>query len=273
MNEQRKIIYQRRQQILDGEDLRRRRPSRRSRTRRAPGRRSTAAASSPRTGTSTSSTNNLTHALCPTDVTRGPARRLPATSTSSTSCCSARRSRMYEEKEESIGEGDAARHRTARDALGDRPALARAPLRDGLPAGGHQPAGHGPAGPAVGVAARGLRHVRGDDGPDRRRLRPLRVPPAGRRRRAAPQLAIQQPAVQRRPRTRSRARRPAMRGRPPADQPPDDRRWRRRPTAEAFDAVDPERGRSSRCGSRRPPGRNEPCFCGSGKKYKLCHGR
>jgi len=21
------------------------------------------------------------------------------------------------------------------------------------------------------------------------------------------------------------------------------------------------------------PGRNEPCFCGSGKKYKLCHGR
>jgi preprotein translocase subunit SecA len=23
----------------------------------------------------------------------------------------------------------------------------------------------------------------------------------------------------------------------------------------------------------RPPGRNEPCFCGSGKKYKLCHGR
>jgi preprotein translocase subunit SecA len=21
------------------------------------------------------------------------------------------------------------------------------------------------------------------------------------------------------------------------------------------------------------PGRNEPCFCGSGKKYKFCHGR
>ncbi len=28
-----------------------------------------------------------------------------------------------------------------------------------------------------------------------------------------------------------------------------------------------------RCGSRRRPGRNEPCYCGSGKKYKLCHGR
>jgi preprotein translocase subunit SecA len=21
------------------------------------------------------------------------------------------------------------------------------------------------------------------------------------------------------------------------------------------------------------PGRNEPCYCGSGKKYKFCHGR
>jgi uncharacterized protein YecA (UPF0149 family) len=23
----------------------------------------------------------------------------------------------------------------------------------------------------------------------------------------------------------------------------------------------------------KTPGRNEPCFCGSGKKYKVCHGR
>jgi preprotein translocase subunit SecA len=23
----------------------------------------------------------------------------------------------------------------------------------------------------------------------------------------------------------------------------------------------------------KTPGRNEPCFCGSGKKFKLCHGR
>jgi hypothetical protein len=23
----------------------------------------------------------------------------------------------------------------------------------------------------------------------------------------------------------------------------------------------------------KTPGRNEPCYCGSGKKYKLCHGR
>lgn len=25
--------------------------------------------------------------------------------------------------------------------------------------------------------------------------------------------------------------------------------------------------------TEKVPGRNEPCFCGSGKKYKLCHGR
>jgi preprotein translocase subunit SecA len=23
----------------------------------------------------------------------------------------------------------------------------------------------------------------------------------------------------------------------------------------------------------KTPGRNEPCYCGSGKKYKQCHGR
>jgi uncharacterized protein YecA (UPF0149 family) len=23
----------------------------------------------------------------------------------------------------------------------------------------------------------------------------------------------------------------------------------------------------------KTPGRNEPCYCGSGKKYKLCHGK
>jgi preprotein translocase subunit SecA len=23
----------------------------------------------------------------------------------------------------------------------------------------------------------------------------------------------------------------------------------------------------------KAPGRNEPCWCGSGKKFKICHGR
>ncbi len=51
-------------------------------------------------------------------------------------------------------------------ALGARPQVARAPLRDGLPPGGHRPAGDGPARPAHRVPARGLPALRGHDGGD-----------------------------------------------------------------------------------------------------------
>ena len=54
--------------------------------------------------------------------------------------------------------GDA-RARAPRRALGDRPPLARPPLRDGLPEGRHRPARHGAARPAGRVPARGLRDV------------------------------------------------------------------------------------------------------------------
>ncbi len=46
-----------------------------------------------------------------------------------------------------------ARGRAPRHALGARPQVARAPLRDGLPAGGHRPARDGPARPARRVPA------------------------------------------------------------------------------------------------------------------------
>jgi preprotein translocase subunit SecA len=32
-------------------------------------------------------------------------------------------------------------------------------------------------------------------------------------------------------------------------------------------------GRQTRRSEHDKIGRNEPCWCGSGKKYKLCHGR
>ena len=51
----------------------------------------------------------------------------------------------------------------------------------------------------------------------------------------------------------------------------DDRRRRRRATA-GRDAR-PSRSRRQPVRVEKTPGRNEPCFCGSGKKYKLCHGR
>ena len=182
MNEQRKIIYKRRQQILDGEDLR-----------------------DVAIDAIDSTIGRLVDQYCggefaeewnteglledtrthfPTRITK---EQLDAAGDTQAMVGAAprRRDRAVRREGRVDRRGDAARHRAPRDALGDRPALARAPLRDGLPPGGHQPAGHGPAGPALGVAARRLRHVRGDDGPDRGRLRPVRVPPAGRRRRPA----------------------------------------------------------------------------------------
>jgi preprotein translocase SecA subunit len=69
--------------------------------------------------------------------------------------------------------------RASGDAAGDRPALAGPPPRDGLPARGHQPAGHGSEGPAGRVAARRLRHVRPDDAWHLAGLHPLRDARAG----------------------------------------------------------------------------------------------
>ncbi|HEY6427234.1 MAG TPA: SEC-C metal-binding domain-containing protein, partial [Acidimicrobiales bacterium] len=42
--------------------------------------------------------------------------------------------------------------------------------------------------------------------------------------------------------------------------------------AQAFDPNDPN-AMMEPVRVEKTPGRNEPCYCGSGKKYKLCHGR
>ena len=76
---------------------------------------------------------------------------------------------QYEEREEQLGVGDHARAGAPRGAVRARPQVARAPLRDGLPPGGHRPAGDGPARPAGRVPARGLRHVQRHDGRASRR--------------------------------------------------------------------------------------------------------
>ena len=85
-----------------------------------------------------------------------------------------------------------------------------------------------------------------------------------------PQSAVQQRAVQ-------RARRPGaglQLDRHARWRPSPSSRWATAATScQAVAAGEPSPSCRRRCGSRRRPGRNEPCFCGSGKKYKLCHGR
>ena len=262
MNEQRKIIYKRRQQILDGEDLR-----------------DVALDAIDSTigrlvdqycggeFAEEWNTEGLLEDTCQHFPVRVEKEQLDAAGDTQamTELLLDDATELYAEKEVVDRRRDAARHRAPRDALGHRPALARAPLRDGLPPGGHQPAGHGPAGPALGVAARRLRHVRGDDGPDRRRLRAVRVPPTGRRRRPAPERHAQR-AVQR-----------AV-GSGPGLELHRERGGGRAPQlAMGEDGVEAmpvgEQVVQAPVRVEKTPGRNEPCFCGSGKKYKLCHGR
>ena len=151
MNEQRKVIYRRRQQILDGGDLRDeafeaiddRGRARRARElrQRVPGgvgprraRSPDARHLSPRASRASSSTT-CTHRDVLVQLLVDDALEL------------------YEAKEAGGRRRQPPRDRTPRDVVDDRPALARAPLRDGLPPRGHQPPGHGPEGSARRVAA------------------------------------------------------------------------------------------------------------------------
>ena len=85
----------------------------------------------------------------------------------------------YDRREAEVGGRGDARARAPGDPLGARPQVARAPLRDGLPARGHLPARLQPARPARGVPARGLRHVRRHDGRHQGRGGRLPVQPRG----------------------------------------------------------------------------------------------
>jgi preprotein translocase subunit SecA len=58
----------------------------------------------------------------------------------------------------------------------------------------------------------------------------------------------------------------------PSDEPPDEHALALAAESEAFEAFSPEAVQQP-IQVDRTPGRNEPCYCGSGKKYKLCHGR
>ena len=125
--------------------------------------------------------------------------------------------------------------------------------------------------PLVGVAARGLRHVRGDDGPDRGRLRRAtcsHLQVVGRR--GSRGAAVAQRAVQRARGPGAGLERDARAAASAAEAARD--------AAPAATATTPMPWPTSDVVQQpvrveKTPGRNEPCFCGSGKKFKLCHGR
>ena len=83
---------------------------------------------------------------------------------------------MYDAKEAACRRRRHARARAGRPAQHHRHEMARAPVRDGLPAGGHPPASARSEGSHHGVPSRGLRHVPRSHGLDPVRLRALHLP-------------------------------------------------------------------------------------------------
>ena len=209
----------------------------------------------------------------------------------------------YDRREAEVGEEVMRELERRVAALGPRPQVARAPLRDGLPARGHLPARLLPARPAGRVPARGLRHVRRDDGRHQGGVGRLPVQPRGLR-------SSEDEDGARSTRSRSRCARhadfvpagestPTTRWSPPA--PPSSQRGASRRPRRSCAAADPRQGAPA---GRQPQklsysapvrgrrgrgqgqhghhadddpfakvGRNAQCPCGSGKKYKMCHGR
>ena len=154
----------------------------------------------------------------------------------------------YERREEELGAGAHARARAAGPALGARPQVARAPLRDGLPAGGHRPARRWPARPAGRVPARGLRHVHRHDGRDQGGVGRLPVQPRGR--------GAAGPDRGREPRRRVRSAPP----RPWGHRCPCRRPWRPWPGRSGPGGRGP-----ARPGSRLEPERRGSAWRGSGR--------
>ena len=210
---------------------------------------------------------------------------------------------------------DRPRDRAQRPDPDHRPALAGAPRGDGLPERRHPPPRDRADRPARGLAARGIRDVRQADGLDRRRLPALcharpgsgdacrgtrlrpgrfrgRGRPGGWPRRACPGSCRR---ARRGRESRASCRPwagpgPAASSNPRSQTPPGaGPGGSGRPPTQGH--AEPGRHAGAGAGQRRPPGgpisptgarvlggppakvgRNEPCWCGSGRKFKVCHG-
>ena len=179
LNQQREVIYTYRDEVLEGRDMSRQAPARRSsnvierlvdrvhgrRLRRGLGHRRAAAARSRRSSTpSDELAIDRPPRIDREELTLGSRRR---------------RSAQYDRREEELGE-ELMRELERFLLLADhRPALARAPVRHGLPARGHPPARVRPDRAAGRLQERGLRPVPGPDEQHLERLRAADLPRRG----------------------------------------------------------------------------------------------
>ena len=161
-----------------------------------------------------------------------------------------------------------------------RQPLARAPLRDGLPARGNPPPRVCPDRSPGRLQERGLHDVHGADVRDLGGVRAADLPRRGQGRPRPGAGAVRSPPSRSRARSSTRAARrrqpSALAGRRRRGAA---RRRRPRPAPAARSpspaAASPRPGRPRRPGVKSEQekiGRNDPCWCGSGKKYKKCHG-
>ena len=279
MNEQRRVVYKYRREILEGRDMSEVARAGDRRGRRADGRGVHGRARSSRTGTSAAFRRR------PPSCGRTPVD-LRQVDTSSGD---------REEIAQAPHRGRARRLREARggarrrvDALPRAPdpapdhrqPLERAPLRDGLHAGGDPPPRVRADRPAGRLQERGLHDVPRPHELHLGGVRPDHLPRRGQHRagglragaRALPRrssaMRVAAPTSPRR----------SGRGRPGGDgpgrplPPPPRARPPSAPRPLAATAAASENPETVVKSDRDKIGRNDPCWCGSGKKYKKCHG-
>ena len=164
--------------------------------------------------------------------------------------------------------------------------LARPPGGDGQPQGRHPPALDRPGRSPQRLAAGGLLHVRPADGSHRQRLPALHPPrrggaaarsragsgPGGLRRRRGSRCRDRCARVGAPGRTGRERRSAADRPQRPGRRRQRQRQRQRQGADQAAQPPDPNALVPIVKEQHEKLGRNEPCWCGSGKKFKLCHG-
>ena len=274
MNTQRMVIYEQRRRVLEGAgplrgrrgvDRRGRRERSSTRTRRR---------STPRSGTSRRSSTQMEDALRDRHHGRRAREELEPRRVADRGVPARTRATPTRRGRRSRGQtaGADARGRALPRPPGRRPPLARAPREHGLPPRGHPPAAMAQKDPLVEYRAEGHMMFEELGRVDPRGGRRSALPRAGR---ATGEAAARSQRAQDRPRQRkpaatSTSRSPA----PTRSRPPASGRRRGRDAGDRRRRLGVARDGQQRvvASEHEKVGRNDPCWCGSGKKFKKCHG-